>query len=1066
MTDGGPRHPAAEIMSAFVDGTLAPHELADVTNHLRDCAECRFVAAESARFGAEEAPAIELSATPKRWLLALAAAVAIAVIATPLFIVIQRALSPVTRLIAAAPREHRYVEARISGFRWARLQAPARGTATVDPADLQFDGAAGKVLDSVAQKNDRRSQHARGVAFLVIGRYDEAISALRRAAEGSNDAQAWSDLAAARLAAAAAKGRASEVPDAVADAQEALKIDPRFAEAHFNLALALERLGTTDRALAEWRRYLEIDSSTAWSSEAREHVRALSRTSRRWDPRLLESFPVDELVREYAQEVRSSAEVILLNAWAGGGAAGDAALARAHAIGDALVTHSSEHLLADAVAAIERSSDTEHVTIAEAARVYYSARRAYSVRDVASAEAGFRRAEGLFRASTSPMAVVAQYYVASAAFDQRRGDEARATLERLLGSVDARRYRALTAQIRWELAVIANADGDWGTAIRHADAASAIFRSLGETANAAFTDGVGANAYELAGERDLAWSRRARAFAALSDESRRARRNPLLFGAALTLTPLGRAAAAGAMLDLVLDDMRDDPAQLTLALALRARDALRSGDAATAAASLASAGRSAMKVRDAALRESAEADVDIARAALETRTSPAAAVHALDRSIHLFAHGRLRMRLPGAYLERARAERARRDDRAALANYAAAMDEIEKQAATMTNADERLAFFDTASQVVEESIDLQLEHGAQAEAFSISERSRALLAPAAGTLRWTPAALPQGAAVIEYAELPESLAVFCATRAGISAARVPIARRELDAEIEGFVSAIRRRAPDAEVRSAGAALERLLVAPVRAQLAGVGELTIVPDRALYAVPFAALWDATTGGYLIERYTLRFAGSAQAEADQRMPLGPALVVADPVTQMARLAASRDEAAHIASLTHGSLLAGEAATRQQFVALAKTSALIHYAGHANSDASESFGALLFTPASGDDGILGSGDIARLDLTIHPLVVLAACGTFRGETSHVAGMSSIARAFLRAGARGVAGTLWEIDDDVSAPLFTKFHERLRAGALPAHALQDAQLAMMRTSDRRAAAPATWAPVEYIMH
>jgi len=108
-----------------------------------------------------------------------------------------------------------------------------------------------------------------------------------------------------------------------------------------------------------------------------------------------------------------------------------------------------------------------------------------------------------------------------------------------------------------------------------------------------------------------------------------------------------------------------------------------------------------------------------------------------------------------------------------------------------------------------------------------------------------------------------------------------------------------------------------------------------------------------------------------------------------------------------------------------------------------------------------MLSANEIARLRLDRRPLVILAACGTFRGDPAHVAGMSSLARAFLLAGARGVVGTLWEIDDDVSAPLFLGFHESLRAGASPARALRDAQLAMLRSPDARLRASATWAPV-----
>ncbi len=194
------------------------------------------------------------------------------------------------------------------------------------------------------------------------------------------------------------------------------------------------------------------------------------------------------------------------------------------------------------------------------------------------------------------------------------------------------------------------------------------------------------------------------------------------------------------------------------------------------------------------------------------------------------------------------------------------------------------------------------------------------------------------------------------------------------------------------------------------------------------------------------------------------LQPALVVADPTTpHWPRLPVSLREGERIAAGYGASALNGDAATRSRFIEAAEGSALIHYAGHADSDAGDSYGALLLAGA-GDSGVLASSDIAALNLSKRPLVVLAACGTFRGNSIHVGGMSSLARAFLHAGARAVAGTLWEIDDDVASVLFLKFHEHLRTGDSAERAIRTAQVEMIHASDPRLRHPATWAPVELL--
>jgi Tfp pilus assembly protein PilF len=46
--------------------------------------------------------------------------------------------------------------------------------------------------------------------------------------------------------------------------KKAIQAKPDFADAHFNLAMVLEALGSNDRAREHWRRYLELDPETKW----------------------------------------------------------------------------------------------------------------------------------------------------------------------------------------------------------------------------------------------------------------------------------------------------------------------------------------------------------------------------------------------------------------------------------------------------------------------------------------------------------------------------------------------------------------------------------------------------------------------------------------------------------------------------------------------------------------------------------------------------------------------------------------------------------------------------------
>jgi CHAT domain-containing protein len=1042
MNDGLPRHPEARVMAAFVDGILAPNEVAAVAEHLRGCSDCRTVVAETARFEREE----ESSSRPRRsaWWLAAAAIFAAVVIAVPLM----RPRTPIAKLIAASPREHRLVEARLSGFPWARMAAQARGTATPDPADLKLAGVAGDVLET-------KDAHATGVAYLLIQRRAEALAALARAAKDSNDPKVWNDLAAARYVTALRDERPSQLPEALADADHALRIAPTFAEGLFNRALVIEAMGLREQARNAWQKYLDVDGGSAWAVEAREHLRKLSATSRRFDPKLLATTTAVELVREFPQEARTSGEGPLLAEWADATIAGNEPLARsrlaqAREIGEALVKRNGDHLLLDAVEAIEHANDTVRRNLTDAHVLYRTGGIAYSRNRTSEAEKSLRLAAAMFTRDGSPMAGVAAYFAACAAVFENRVEEARASLESLLDRVDAARYPSLAAEIRWELAVAGNVAGDWGTAVRQADASTKIFLALGERAKAAQVEVVAAHALDLIGDNEVAWQRRLHALSSLDSDDQRDRRTAILHGSAGVLHAVGRDDAAGAVLALITDEGGGNATLLTLAHTDRAR--IAAGDSVVANRELAAARADAMRIADPTVRQRTEAQIALAAAVVRSANDPRGAAAEADRALAYFEEKKMGALLPDAHLQLARASRKARDERAAVAQYRLALDEVEKQQATINEPGLRAAFLDTAGHIVDEAVDLHLSLGEIPAAFSIADHARG----SAGQ----PSATPPGAATIEYAVLPHSVAIFCLTNGSIVARNIAIEHGDLDELVASFADEIRRNAPEEEIRRAGGALHRLLLAPVVGQLAGVSNLLLIPDRQLHAVPFAALYDAASGRYVVQEFTIRFARNAMAQSDETAgPLLPALVVADPETSEPRLLASREEAAQIAAMYNGALIAGGEATRARFIAAAPEASLIHYSGHANSDATTSFGALLLT-----SGLLSSADIARLPLARHPLVLLAACGTFRGDPMHVAGMSSIARAFLRAGARGVVGTLWEVDDDLAAALFGRLHQFLRTGAPPARALREAQLAMLNSSDPRLRQPAAWAPVELL--
>jgi CHAT domain-containing protein len=251
-------------------------------------------------------------------------------------------------------------------------------------------------------------------------------------------------------------------------------------------------------------------------------------------------------------------------------------------------------------------------------------------------------------------------------------------------------------------------------------------------------------------------------------------------------------------------------------------------------------------------------------------------------------------------------------------------------------------------------------------------------------------------------------------------------------------------------------------------------LVIVPDGALHALPFAALVDAESGQFLVERHELTIAPSATdflREQDRlrsrRQPPTHALVLGDPRVDpllfpgFASLAGARQEAEAVAGLyPRRELLLGAAATRGAFLELVGRREVVHFSGHAVPNRIDPSAASL--PLAGDPGgaggLLVAAEIARLDLTDTRTVVLSGCETGVGADGG-AGPLSLARSFLAAGAPNVVASLWPIADAPSAPLMTAFHRRLRGGEQPAAALRGAQLELLRGKQPLLASPTVWA-------
>ena len=248
----------------------------------------------------------------------------------------------------------------------------------------------------------------------------------------------------------------------------------------------------------------------------------------------------------------------------------------------------------------------------------------------------------------------------------------------------------------------------------------------------------------------------------------------------------------------------------------------------------------------------------------------------------------------------------------------------------------------------------------------------------------------------------------------------------------------------------------LLIAPFADAIAAEPSLIIVPDRDLFALPFAALLDGD-GKHMVEKHALRVVPSAGTliELEQRLASRPtsdaqttALVVGDPDFHgwKSKLPGAEAEAKEVCTRLQAQgqttyLSRGEA-TKANVVEALGACTYVHLATHGAADG------VYLSGRTEAEGKLTMAEVQELDLPCARLVVLSECDSFKGELK-ADGVIGITRAFVAAGAPTLVASLWEVSDVATRKLMIRFYDALlgpEAAGDAAVALQVAMVSMRR--------------------
>ncbi len=384
------------------------------------------------------------------------------------------------------------------------------------------------------------------------------------------------------------------------------------------------------------------------------------------------------------------------------------------------------------------------------------------------------------------------------------------------------------------------------------------------------------------------------------------------------------------------------------------------------------------------------------------------------------------------------------------------------------------------------------------------------------TLATAAALLPnERTALLEYVVRDHETLLFVVTRAPqptLQVFRLPLTGAQVQTRVREFRALLAAR--NLNFAATAGRLYDELLKPAAALLRGKTSLVLVPDNALWELPFEALRQTGVAGkprYLLEDFTLARAPSLTVLVEMQklrarrapaahdatlLALGnPALPVSAPASLPATtlptgasasasalralptkaLPQAETEVKALARLygaAHSRIYTGADAREDRFKAEAAGADVIHLAAHGLlNDAGPLYSQIVLAQSAAgttgpvsagetgnsEDGLLEAWELMKLDLRAD-LVVLSACETGRGAVIPGEGVLGLSWALFIAGAPTVVVSQWQVDADATTAMMIEFHRQLlgHSSGAKAAALRTAALKLLRGSYRH---PFYWA-------
>jgi CHAT domain-containing protein/Tfp pilus assembly protein PilF len=284
-----------------------------------------------------------------------------------------------------------------------------------------------------------------------------------------------------------------------------------------------------------------------------------------------------------------------------------------------------------------------------------------------------------------------------------------------------------------------------------------------------------------------------------------------------------------------------------------------------------------------------------------------------------------------------------------------------------------------------------------------------------------------------------------------------IKQKNLAERVEDFRRRLASR--DLGFRAPAIQLYNLLLGPARSQLQGKTSLVIVPDGALWDLPFQAL-RSSDSRYLLEESAISYAPSlgvlremarARKKETGGVDASPTLLaIGNPALgnkPVARAGLARRDApldplpeaekevkylGQLYGADRSKVYISADAREDRVKSEAGGFKILHLATHGIlNDASPMYSYIVLSQAAenaNEDGFLEAWEIMKLDLKAD-LVVLSACETARGRVGAGEGVIGLTWALFVAGTPTTVVSQWKVDSTSTTELMLEFHRNLKA-------------------------------------